>query len=82
MRILKLKKQKFIQFDVTTKELNVLQMALDDYYCFLDYSLKNNIIKSNSCDDVQYDLTESIRKRFKNQRKILEPMLEIINLFY
>jgi len=82
MKITKAIQQQCLQFEVNNEEFKIIQSALGDYYSFLECTLKTNTVRSNSSDEQPFPLTDKVKKRFKSQFKTIEPMIEMIHLFY
>jgi len=82
MKLIKIKSNNNLQFEVTNSELDLITFALDEHLGFLEYCLANKIINTYDLNEPQFALTPKIQARFEAQLKTLTPMLKILNLFY
>lgn len=82
MKLTKIINNKSIQLEVNKFELDLMTLALDNYACFLEWSLKTKVIHPLDRKENSIEVTDEMASRFTKQAKLLKPMLEILYLFY
>jgi len=82
MKLSKIISEKAIQFEVNNKEFDLITLALDNYACFIEYSLKTKRVPSFEVEEEPIILTDKFVDKFIQQNAFIKPMLEIMHLFY